>query len=246
MDSTRIIQLSDCHVSATADAVYRGINPRSELEKLLAVMSDWQPDLLLLTGDLAEDGSREAYEYLEDRLAGLDVPVHTLPGNHDNHQLQSAVFASTAVDEALQISAGAWMLLLLNSSRPKMIAGKLDPAQLDSVEAALAAHPGPAMVFLHHQPVPVGSSWIDRYALQSAGRFWSVLDRHEQVKVVAWGHVHQGFEAGRGCVKLLSAPSSAINSLPGKEKFTPDQAGPACRWFVAHADGELESGVLRA
>jgi len=245
MSSTRIIQLSDCHVSAAADAVYRGIDPWAELEKLLVVIAEWQPEILLLTGDLAEDASRDAYVYLRDRISPLGVPVYTVPGNHDEPSLQAAVFANTATGEPMCVSVGNWKLLLVNSSRSGLIGGTLDQAQLNSLDSALAGHHGPAMVFLHHQPVPVGSTWIDRYALEDSDRLWQVLDRHDNARLVAWGHVHQEFEGERNGVRLLSAPSSAINSLPGKETFTPDNNGPACRWFIAHDSGEFESGVLR-
>ena len=245
MTGMRIIQLSDCHVSAAADAVYRGIDPRAGFEQLLTAVADWQPDLILLTGDLAEDGSREAYQYLYSRLAPLGVPVHCLPGNHDVAVVQAQVFASTTIGEPVQVRAADWLLLLLNSSRPGLIGGKLDDPQLEALQCALDAHPGPAMVFLHHQPIPVGSTWIDRYALEDPDRLWQVLDRHDNARLVAWGHVHQEFEGERNGVTLLSAPSSAINSLPGKETFTPDDEGPACRWFIAHDSGEFESGVLR-
>lgn len=245
MRSTRIIQLSDCHVSASADAVYRGIDPRAGFEQLLTVVAGWQPDVVLLTGDLAEDGSLDAYAYLHARLATLGVPLNSLPGNHDDAGVQAQVFASTAIDEPLQVRAADWLLLLLNSSRPGQIGGTLDDPQLEALRCALDSHPGPAMVFLHHQPVPVGSTWIDRYALAEPDRLWQVLDRHDNARLVAWGHVHQVFEGEHNGIRLLSAPSSAINSLPGKETFTPDEGGPACRWFIAHDGGEFESGLLR-
>lgn len=246
MSSTRIIQLSDCHVSAAANADYRGINPRDELEKLLEVVADWKPDLVLVTGDLAEDGSREAYEYVHARVSGLGVPVHTLPGNHDEAGIQASVFASTSVDLPLEVTAGKWKLVLLNSARPGLIAGRLDKIQLSGLESALAQHPGPALVFLHHQPVPVGSNWIDRYALEAPEEFWCVIGNHENVAAVGWGHVHQVFEDNMNGVGALSAPSSAINSLVGQDRFTPDGLGAACRWFLGHDDGNLESGILRA
>jgi len=34
--------------------------------------------------------------------------------------------------------------------------------------------------------------------------------------------------------------------LPLRQKFQPDPAGPACRWIELHADGAMETGLLRA
>jgi len=36
------------------------------------------------------------------------------------------------------------------------------------------------------------------------------------------------------------------NSLPEKERFTLDLEGPACRWLECHADGEIETGLIRS
>ena len=92
----RLIQISDCHVSADPGASYRGINPRQAFEKLLDHVIDWKPDALLVTGDLAEDGSEEAYRYLAMLLNDLDVPLLTLPGNHDRPMRQKQHFPMKA------------------------------------------------------------------------------------------------------------------------------------------------------
>jgi Icc protein len=102
------------------------------------------------------------------------------------------------------------------------------------------------LLALHHQPVPVNSPWIDCYPLENAVAFWDLIDRHPQVRCVTWGHVHQDFRARRGNAELLSAPSTAANSLPDRDSFTLDLGGPACRWLELDANGRIETGLLRA
>jgi Icc protein len=92
----------------------------------------------------------------------------------------------------------------------------------------------------------VGSLWIDRYGLEGADSFWSLVERHPRIRCVTWGHVHQEFHIRRKGIELLGAPSSVANSLPRREKFTLDLGGPACRWLELHADGGIETGVIRA
>ena len=70
------------------------------------------------------------------------------------------------------------------------------------------------------------------------------IQRHPNVKAIAWGHVHQVFEADRHGIAMLGSPSSAINGLPGTQKFTPDLLGPACRWLSLKTDGVLLSGIV--
>ena len=44
---------------------------------------DPQPDLVLLTGDLVNEGRPEEYEHLRELLEPLRAPYHLVPGNHD-------------------------------------------------------------------------------------------------------------------------------------------------------------------
>jgi Icc protein len=244
--SVKLVQVSDCHVSADGQALYRGINPRHNFEKLLDRIRSWQPDALILTGDLSEDASKASYAYLAGTLSTLDVPVWTLPGNHDHPQSQQKYFPETAVAEPLVQQAGEWRLVLLNSSVEGAIHGAFSESVLTSLEQELAPGDVPAIVALHHQPLPVGGPWIDRYALRDADALWRVLDRAPCVKAVIWGHVHQGFDSVRGHIRLLGAPSSAANSLPGCERFTHDETGPACRLLELCENGILKTGLLSA
>lgn len=245
----RILQITDCHVSAETDAVYRGIDPRERLTSLLPAAREWAPDLLLLTGDLSEDGSVASYAWLESVLAELAAPMLALPGNHDVPETMAAHFPSTAVDDPLVHDAGGWRLILLNSARAKRIDGELGARQLQALETGLDAgmedSPPHALVALHHQPVRVGSPWIDRYPLRDPEAFWRSLRTTDRVRAVCWGHIHQPWDDTIDGIRALAGPSSSANSLPGQPKFTPDPAGPACRWLLLQDNGSIETDILR-
>ncbi len=242
----RLIQLSDCHVSADPAARYRGLNPRVTLEAVLEVAMGWQPDLLLVTGDLSEDASPESYRYLADQFAQLGVPVLSLPGNHDLPQAQKASFPDCPVDEPWVHDTGGWRLVLLNSTVANEVPGALSDRMLNGLRSCLAESPGiPKLLALHHQPVLTGSAWIDRYPLLKPERLWTVLDDYPEVRAVVWGHIHHVFSVRRRAMRLLGAPSTVANSLPEQAKFTHEAAGPACRWLRLGSGGVLSTGVLR-
>lgn len=242
----KVIQLTDCHVSANPDAVYRGIDPRLTFRSLLPAVRDWGPDQLLLTGDLAEDGQPDAYEFLRAQLQYLGTPVLTIPGNHDDANAQRAVFPDTAVEAPLIRDTGGWRIILLNSAAPGHIEGLLSDNMLAGLVAGLEEADAHVLVALHHQPLPTGSAWIDRYPLSEPERFWSVIDACSRVRAVCWGHIHHEVTARRGDIHLLGTPATAANSLPGQQRFTADPAGPACRWLELWNDGRVDTGLLRA
>lgn len=240
----KVLQITDCHVSGPAGSRYRGVDPRAGLERVVEAAVAWAPDLVLATGDLSEDASDESYAWLAECFARIPAPVLATPGNHDDGERLRAHFPHCAVDTPL-VFEGDWRLILLGSARPGLIGGRLDAAQLAALDRLLTVSKRPALLALHHQPWPVGSPWIDRYALEEPEQLHAVLRRHPGMRLVLWGHVHQDVRIEAEGIVGLGAPSSASNSLPGCERFTMDPAGPACRWLTLDTDGAFETGVLR-
>ena len=243
----RIVQVSDCHFPQDSKTDYRGQSADRNLASLLPAIRRWQPDLLLLTGDVSEDGSAAAYGRVSAQLSTAGAPVLALPGNHDDPAAMRRYFPRGPWDGPLQRESRNWQLLLLDSTVPGEVSGRFAPQAIERLDHCLrrsrAAH---VLLALHHQPVPVNAPWIDRYALESAETFLEVVDRHPRVRCITWGHVHQDFEAVRNGVLLLGSPSSAVNSLPNAERFTLDLGGPAARWLELGPDGAVATGLLHA
>ncbi len=226
------------------DTRYRGINPRQALENLLLAVRAWLPQMVLVTGDLAEDGSEDAYEYLAIELNNLGVRVFTLPGNHDHPLRQKSVFTGTALQDPLLIERPGWQLILLNSAVEGQVPGTLTARMISGLKRTLSSGDTARIIALHHQPIAIGSPWIDRFPLLQPENFWSCVDAREDVKAVLWGHIHHAYSGQRNGVKLLGTPSTAANSLAGQQKFNFDPAGPACRWLKLGAGGRLDTGIL--
>lgn len=243
----RVLQVSDCHLPHDPKTPYRGLNADRNLVGLLPAMRRWQPDLVLLTGDVSEDGSAAAYGRVSAQLSTVGAPVLALPGNHDDAAVMRRYFPSGPWGGPSLYEKRNWTLILLDSTEPGRVSGELSDSALAQLERHLYSRPNRhVLIALHHQPVLVGSPWIDRYALERADAFWGTVDRFPQVRCVTWGHVHQGYQQVRGEMALLGAPSTVANSLPGRETFTLDLGGPACRWLELGAEGAIETGLLRA
>lgn len=243
----RLLQISDCHLSGRVDALYRGRNADAGLEAVVARVVAWHPNLVMATGDLSEDASPAAYQRLADCLARFEVPMCVLPGNHDDDALAGAHFPDGPWQGPRLMEAGAWRLVLLKTSVTGRIDGAIDSRHLEHIAGWLEDEPAkPFLLALHHQPVPVGSPWIDRHMLQAPQAFLKLVESRPQIRAVVWGHVHQAFESRLGSARMLSCPSTAANSLPAVARFTDDPAGPACRWLLLHADGTLDTGLAHA
>lgn len=205
-----------------------------------------KPDLLLASGDLSEDGSRASYQALQQFFKPPGIPVLALPGNHDDAVLLAESFHGSPVDTIRVTDHGSWQIIRLNSCLPGKPEGRFSEKTLAQLEFILGHHQQrPRLIAMHHQPIPVGNPWIDKYPLLDPEAFLQLIDDYPDIKAVLWGHIHHAFETDRNGTAMLGGPSSAINSLPGVQKFTEDPAGPACRWLELRADGTLQTGIVR-
>jgi len=239
-----LLQISDCHLLADPKGRYRGQSPDECLQRLSPAMAAFKPDGLVLTGDVAEDGSSEAYERAIDALIGLAPKRAVIPGNHDDPDHMFDIFDAAGFAQRQVVTWGGWAVALLDSVQPNDPAGALSPTEYQLLEDAqtLAL---PTLVFLHHPPMAVGSPWIDRYALNAPEPFIEAVGLG-QVQAVGFGHVHQVFSEHRGGVQYLSAPATSVNSQPDRDSFTPDPTGPKARWYRLWPNGRWASGVISA
>ena len=205
------------------------------------------PEAVLLTGDLVHEETAAAYRRLEAALAPLGRPVYCLPGTHEDKALLAArCDASAFLHGERQTVVGNWRVILLDSARPPAPAGWLPPAELDFLDAALAADPDrPTLVALHHPPVPVDSPWLDPMGVTNGEDLVRVIGPHPQVRAVVFGHIHQAFDTRLRGIRFLGAPSTCAQFLPGAAESAVDPRPPGYRWLRLGRDGTLETGVSR-
>ncbi|MEM1111952.1 MAG: 3',5'-cyclic-AMP phosphodiesterase [Pseudomonadota bacterium] len=245
----RLAQITDTHLGEAEGSCLLNMDTDHSLRAVLELLRSEQPalDLLLATGDLSDKGSPASYSRLAGYLSGLELPVFTLPGNHDDR----AHLASICTDD-LQllplVEVGPWQIVMLDSQVVGEVGGELGPEQLDILEAALArgdAQQLHTLVCLHHQPVPMGSGWIDQQQIADSEALFSLLDRYKAARGLLWGHVHQASDKWRGGLRLMSTPSTCVQFAPGSERFKVDDKCPGYRWLELYPDGRIDSGVSR-
>jgi len=241
----RILHITDPHLYADVHGELRGVRTAESLAAVLrAARDEAAPDAVLVTGDIAQDESRGAYERFRGLLAECGTPVWCLAGNHDDPSIMSELLAGAPFTFGGVVAAGGWRLHLLSTWAEGEIGGRLDAATLAAAEADLTAHgEEPALLCLHHQPVPVGSRWLDGIGLAEPESVLALADRHAQVRGLVWGHVHQEFDARRNHYRLLATPSTCRQFMPRRVEFAVDDRPPAWRWLLLGGDGGLDTRV---
>lgn len=243
----RIVQITDTHLYSDPEGQLLGLNTRHSLEQVIdLVLEAQQPDLVVASGDLTHDGSPQAYQHVQDGFRRIGAPVYCLPGNHDEAATLNACMNSDPFLSVRSERVSNWQMLFLDSTLAGSEGGHLKKTELDALDAALASSADlPTLIWLHHQPVPIGCRWLDRMAIDNSQAFFDITDRYTQVRAILWGHVHQLFEQQRNGVQLLATPSTCVQFLPGSENFAVDLIPPGYRWLELHPDGSFTTGVNR-
>ena len=248
-----LIQITDCHLGEQIGERLAGMDTDESLDLVLQAINyraqmDVPPELILATGDLANHESAAAYLRLQEKLNVLDAPSVWLPGNHDNYQLMLDTVGAEQAPKL--VSIGRWRIILLDSAVPGRVPGRLGEKQIQLLKSTLQEIEQDAhiMIALHHQPVNVGSEWIDKQRVADGEAFIEALSGDRRIKAVVWGHIHQEFETRDmrvASARLLAAPSTCIQFEPRQSDFKLHDNSPGFRWFKLYNDGRFDTGVER-
>jgi 3',5'-cyclic-AMP phosphodiesterase len=194
-----IAQISDLHIKRPGALAYGRVDTAMALERCIATLNEFTPapDLVVISGDLADTPAPEEYEHLKDLLKPLRLPFASVPGNHDAREMMRAAFPGSSYAQSSgplnqRIETAGLDLLLLDSSVPGKPHGQLESATLEWLDATLVSAPErPALLFLHHPPFKAGIWHMDRQNLLNAEALAEIVRRHRRVQLIATGHVHR-------------------------------------------------------
>ena len=159
--------------------------------------------------------------------------------------MQTAFQASNILT-ARQVLLGNWQVVLLDSTIPGEVSGRVSEAQIEFMQTALQAHSQyHALVCLHHPAIDCGSAWLDKKSLLNAKQFREAVCQHDNVRGVLWGHVHQEAHFQRNGIEWMSTPSTSVQFKPDSIEFELDTLPPGYRDLVLRTDGTIESEVVR-
>jgi 3',5'-cyclic AMP phosphodiesterase CpdA len=216
-----LAQLSDLHICDE----WEGVDPVSRFERVVdAVCSLPNPvDAVLVSGDLTDDGSEESYRTARGLLGRFDVPIHVLPGNHDDRRrLREAFDLPGSGEEPINYSVpvGPLRIVVFDSVVPGQDPGAYGPEQLAWLDAELGrAGESPTLLALHHPPLSTGLPSWDAINLAAGEReaMAEVVTRHPQLRVITGGHLHRTAAGALAGCPVFSAPSAALQARPDFE-----------------------------
>ncbi|WP_022723795.1 phosphodiesterase [Rhodopseudomonas sp. B29] len=191
----KLIHLSDIHLT-TPGGTIGGRNPRLNFERALThILRDHHDaELMVITGDLSDWGDLDDYRWLKNQLDAFPIPVRLCIGNHDRRDVFLSVFPELRDDDGLVqgvFDTAAGRCLLLDTNEPETHAGRYCDTRKAWLAQRLTEHPGPFLLFMHHNPMPTHLGPMDQIRLLDDAEFRQIVGRHrDRIRHIFFGHCH--------------------------------------------------------
>ncbi len=224
-----MVQISDVHLTTTG-SLPPGVRPRDNLLRGLRLLEETglRPDVLLLTGDLADKGEGACYDDLAGIVAvavsGSGASVICVPGNHDDrgtfrrHLLGAADGAPGGATGAGggPVNQTHWRdglrVIALDSTVPGEDHGVLDDQTLGYLKSELQTPaPDGTVVALHHPPIPSPIRPMAEMSLCDPERLRDAIAGSD-VRIVLCGHTHHAALGTLGAIPVWVSPASAYRA----------------------------------
>lgn len=192
------------------------------MDHLLAM--DPRPDVLVVSGDVADHGLAPEYAEARSWLDRWQGPRAVCPGNHD---VRAAFVAGLGVETRVVVEAAGARFVMLDSlidatEEERIDEGRLGDDQLAWLDARLAEDDRPAYVCLHHPPTTIGLELMDPIRLKDGDELAALLARHPHVVATLAGHAHtmaattfagRPLLLGGGVVSTVTADAERLPTL---------------------------------
>jgi 3',5'-cyclic AMP phosphodiesterase CpdA len=182
-----IAQISDVHVGGGR---YRQELLRTAIDEINAA----EPDLVVVAGDLTDDGYPDQYPLAREELACIACgQVVRVPGNHDARNVGYLRFEDTfgARDSRLRLEfpQGELALVAVDSSKPDLDEGEIGREHYGWIEEGFGGDSDLRVFVCHHHLMPIPGTGRERNQVLDAGDVLSLL-RQSGVDLVLSGHRH--------------------------------------------------------
>jgi 3',5'-cyclic AMP phosphodiesterase CpdA len=211
-----IAQITDLHIGFD-----RGNSHELNVRRLNMVIDELnemspRPELLLVTGDLVENGDDvDAYQHAHALVGRWQGPKIWAVGNHDGRDEFKAELPEVPTDAngfvQYEVEQGGLRWLILDTLDEGRHGGMFCEKRAAWLGERLSEKPDtPTVVILHHPPVDTGIEWMSALPdEQWVMRLEAIIRPAGQIICLLAGHVHRPIATSFAGKPLIVSPSTA-------------------------------------
>ncbi|MEK0339226.1 MAG: metallophosphoesterase family protein [Nitrosopumilus sp.] len=203
-----IVQLSDLHVgSQFLPEVF---------ETLVKEVNELNPDVIVITGDLTNEGLMKEYEECKSLLTKFNVKkIISISGNHDYRNTGYLLFKKFFPFQTVNELDDDVVLVTVGTARPDRNEGEVGYRQNLWLERTMKKYKDKVkIVAMHHHLIPIPDTGSDQLTVVDAGDVLrTVLDT--KVDVVLCGHKHRPWAWNFGKLTIVNAGTATSERLRG-------------------------------
>jgi len=189
--------------------------PREKLQTAIKEINEYNPDLVVVTGDLTENGFKNEYEEAKRFLDQISSPKMIVPGNHDTKYTGHLIFQELFGSPVSFMTNKELALFCANTARPDKDEGRFSLDQMDALAKHLSNLKGKVKaVAMHHHPMPIPDTGLERATIEDAGDVLKVI-HNLNVNLVLCGHRHRPWMWHLGSTTLVFSGAVCTPKLRG-------------------------------
>lgn len=179
-----IVQISDLHCADTEQFL------RDKLTTAIHEINTLNPDLVIIAGDLAENGFKTEFEEAKRFIDKIQCRQKIITmGNHDARYTGYMIFEELFGASSGILDTAECRVIYVNTARPDRDAGHMGRDQIKFIENNFAKDKLNVLV-MHHHLIPVPDTGLEAAIVEDAGDVLKMLSKLNPELVLS-GHRHR-------------------------------------------------------
>lgn len=205
----KIVHISDLHLTSSAFIPEWG-------ERVLNMVDDIEPEILIVTGDLTDWGYEYEYEEVKEYFGKIKVKNRiVVPGNHDSKNEGYIIFEQIFKTRYPYYVDGKVTILGIDSSEPDIDDGHIGRESSAIIREKLSAKNKIKILALHHHLIPIPGTGRERHIPVDAGDVLR-LCIELGINFVFSGHKHQPWVWKLENTYFITAGTATTRRLKGR------------------------------
>ncbi len=218
----KIAQITDLHIGLEGQDTFN-VDVRDNFLQILGEVVFSGPELIIVTGDLCFDqGLKEIYIWIKDKLDNTNIPYLVLPGNHDDAAMMMEIFEIDYSHGEYEIyfakKLNKTTALFLDNSKASH-----SDNQKKWIKRQLHQADKNILVFTHYPTAKCKVAFMDKnYCLQDRKELQKLFHDYEKNIYLFCGHYHTEKLVHLDNLHIAITPSTYFQIDPNTDEFKVD------------------------